>query len=235
MTDSVAYTPPKVRVAILEDHQGVIDGYLYRLGQTPQIEVVGTALSGVELEPMLAAHPADVVLLDINVPTAPGSPNPYPVLHVIPQLSKIYPDLSILVISMLTERALITAVMEAGARGYLLKDDGAAIRNLGAIVLAVAGGEIFVSDQAQQQILTRQLKGKAVVLTPRQQEMLSLCAAYPDWSLLDVAATLNVDYSTVRNTLAHAYLRLGVRGLAAAIARARQLGLITPLPPETLP
>ncbi|MBI5829846.1 MAG: response regulator transcription factor [Chloroflexi bacterium] len=231
----MAGTSPRVRVAILEDHPIVIDGYLSRLGQTPQIEIVGTASSGVELEPMLAAHPADVALLDVGVPVVPGSPNPYPILHVIPRLSKIYPDLSILVISMLTERALISAVMEAGARGYLLKDDGAAMRNLGAIVLAVAGGEIYLSDQAQQQILARQPNGKAVVLTPRQQEMLSLCAAYPDWSLQDVATTLNVDYSTVRNTLAHAYLRLGARSLAAAIARARQLGLITPLPPVTLP
>ncbi len=234
MTNNVAGRPPKVRVAILDDHQSIIDGYLYRLSQTPQIEVVGTASYGNDLEPLLAAHLVDVLFLDINVPTAPGNPNPYPILHVISRLSQIHPDLSILVISMLTERALITAVMEAGARGYLLKDDGEAVRNLGAIVLAVAGGEIYLSDQAQQQILTRQPKGKAVVLTPRQREMLSLCVAYPDWSLQDVAATLNVDYSTVRNTLAHAYLRLGVRSLSAAMAKARQLGLVTPLPPVTV-
>jgi DNA-binding CsgD family transcriptional regulator len=55
-----------------------------------------------------------------------------------------------------------------------------------------------------------------------------LCAANPNWSRIQVAVHLDVTPSTVRNILHQAYLRLGVNTLAAAIARARQLGLITP-------
>ena len=62
----------KVRVAILDDHQSIIDGYIYRLSSTPEIEVVATANYGEELEPVLAKYPADVLLLDLSVRTSTG-------------------------------------------------------------------------------------------------------------------------------------------------------------------
>ena len=68
-------------------------------------------------------------------------------------------------------------------------------------------------------------------LSPRQLEALSLCAAYPDWTSADVAEKMSVSNSTVRNLLSSAYLRLGVHSRPAAIAIARQQGLITPDPP----
>lgn len=218
----------KIRVVILEDHQSTIDGYLYRLKDTPQFEIVGAAAFGVELEPLLAEHPADIALLDVNVPTAPDNPNPYPILHVIPDLLQKYPDLAVLVISMLTERALIQAVMDAGASGYILKDDSAAIQQLGSILSSVASGGVYLSEQARQKLFKRHPKDNEPVLTQRQIQALSLCAAYPDESLADLAGKLCVTNSTVRNLLSGAYLRLGVSHRAAAVAKARQLGLITP-------
>ncbi|HEY4691564.1 MAG TPA: response regulator transcription factor [Anaerolineae bacterium] len=218
----------KIRVAILEDHQSTIDGYLYRLKDHSQLEVVGAAAFGSELDPLLAEHPADVVILDVNVPTAPDNSNPYPILHVIPELLQKCPNLAVLVISMLTERALIQAVMDAGASGYILKDDSAAIRQLGSILQSVAGGGIYLSAQAHQQLSRHRWKTDKPLLTRRQVEALSLCAAYPDESLADLAARLSVSNSTVRNLLSGAYLKLDVSHRAAAVAKARQLGLITP-------
>jgi DNA-binding NarL/FixJ family response regulator len=231
-------SPPKnlkkIRIAILEDHQSTVDGYLYRLGRMPQMEVVGTAYSGAELETLLAACPADVLFLDVNVPTAPDNPNPYPILHVIPKLLQSYPELTVLVISMLTERVLIQAVMDAGASGYILKDDRAAIEQLGAIVLSVSGGGIYLSQQANQQLRRRQAPKTEVALSARQLEALSLCAAHPDWSRAELAQNMMVSVSTARNLLSNAYLRLEVPNLAAALAKARQLGLVTPQPPTGL-
>ncbi len=219
---------PKIRVAILEDHQSTIDGYLYRLKEVPQIEVVGTVMFGIELEPLLAEHPADVVLLDVNVPTAPDNPNPYPILHLIPELLQKYASLTVLVISMLTERLLIEAVMEAGASGYILKDDSAAIRELGAIILSVASSGIYLSEQAHRQLFKRQPNEDKPTLTRRQLETLSLAAAYPEASMAELATKLGVTPSTLRNLLSGAYLRLGVNNRAVAVAKARKLGLITP-------
>ncbi len=233
---------PVIRVAILEDHQSTIDGYLYRLQDLAQFQVVGTAAFGAQLEPLLAAHPADILILDVNVPTAPDNPNPYPILHVIPDLVQKHPDLAVLVVSMLTERALIQAVMDSGASGYTLKDDSAAIQELGSILVSVASGGVYLSEQARQKLFKHYKhhpKGDEPGLTQRQVEALSLCAAYPDESLTELAGRMSVSNSTVRNLLSGAYLRLGVSHRAAAVARARQLGLITPValfhPPEPAP
>ena len=218
----------KLRVAILEDHRSIIDGYLYRLKDPTQFEVAGIAAFGIELEPLLTEHPADIVILDVNVPTAPDNRNPYPILHVIPDLLQKRPDLSVLVISMLTERALIQAVMDAGASGYILKDDSAAIQQLGPILQSVASGGMYLSEQARQQLFKHRPKEGESLLTRRQLEALSLCAAYPDESLGELAAKLGVSNSTARNLLSGAYLRLEVSHRSAAVAKARQLGLITP-------
>ena len=222
---------PKVRVTILDDHQSILDGYLFRLSKTPGIEVVATLGFGEELEPILEKTPTDVLLLDVSVPTAPDNRNSYPILHVIPRLLELYPNLAILVISMFTDRGLIRAVVEAGASGYIFKDDQAVIQDLGNVVLSIANGGIYFSQQARQLILKHRNANDTDLLTARQLEALSLYAAYPDCLTTELAQKMSVSNSTVRNLLAGAYLRLGVHTRAAAVARARELGVITPSPP----
>jgi two-component system nitrate/nitrite response regulator NarL len=221
-------TDRTIRVTILDDHQSIIDGYLYRLKNTPSIEVVSTLAYGEELEPALKEHPTDVLLLDVSVPTSADNTNPYPILHVIPKLLQIYPNLAILVISMHAERGLIRAVIDAGASGYILKDDQAAIQGLGSVVISVAGGGIFLSQRALQFLTKHQTGEIGSPLTARQLEALSLCLAYPNSKTEELAYKMSVSNSTVRNLLSNAYLRLGVHTRAGALAKARQLGLITP-------
>jgi two-component system, NarL family, nitrate/nitrite response regulator NarL len=218
----------KITVAILDDHQSIIDGYLFRLGQKPEIEVTATLAFGDDLEPALRTAPVDVLILDINVPTSPENSNPFPILHVIPKLLKMYPQMNILVISMLVERSLIRSVMEAGANGYILKDDRATISELGNVILTVANGGIYFSPKAHQLILNQQMTQDGETLSPRQLEALSLCASHPDALTAEIAQQMSVSNSTVRNLLSGAYIKLGVRTRAAAIARAQNLGMITP-------
>lgn len=220
----------KIRVAILDDHLPIVDGYVYRLEKDPQIEIAATMSFGDDLEPTLKNKPADVLLLDVNVPTSNDNRNPYPILHAIPRLLQAHPDLNILVISMHAERGLIRAVMDAGASGYILKDDQAVLKDLGSVVKTVAGGGIHFSQIAHE-LYAKHLAAEEL-LTPRQLEVLSLCAAYPDDSTADLARKLDVSNSTVRNLLSGAYFKLEVHNRTAAIARARQMGLITPHQPE---
>jgi len=222
----------KIRVSILDDHQSIVDGYLYRLSSIPEISVVGVASFGEELEPMLKEHPTDVLLLDVTVPTSPQNANPYPILYLIPKLLQVYPTLFILVISMHNQYTLVKAVMEAGASGYILKDDQASIRQLGSVITSIAAGGIYLSQAVHQKLLRRQSGELGPLLTTRQQEVLSLCAAYPDLTTYEIAARLCVANSTVRNLLSSAYLRLNVRNRSAAVARCRQLGLLIPMKPE---
>lgn len=222
----------KVRVAILDDHQSIIDGFVYRLSSTPEIEIVATATYGEELETKLIKHHADVLLLDLSVRTAPDNPNPFPILHTIPKLLQKYPNLSVLVISMFSEPGLMRSLIEAGASGYILKDDQTAFRDLGNIVLSIAHGGIFFSKKAHSLYLKADSTEGDDLLTPRQMEVISLCAAYPDASTSDLAQMMNISNSTVRNLLSSVYLRLNVHSRTAAIEKAREMGLVTPRPPS---
>lgn len=221
----------KIRVTILDDHQSIVDGYLFRLNQVPEIEVEDILSYGDDLAPALQKHPVDVLLLDVGVPISAKNSNPYPILHTIPQLLEQYPDLAILVISMHTERGLIRAVVEAGASGYILKDDRERIQELGKWITAVAGGAVCFSEKALRAFIKREDES----LTNRQLEALSLCAAYPNSKTAELAHKMEIANSTIRNLLSSAYLKLGVQTRAAAVAKARELGLITPDSPALQP
>ncbi len=223
---------PQIRVAILDDHQSIIDGYIYRISSAPHIKVVATALYGEELEPMLVNHNVDVLLLDISVPNSAENNNPFPIMYIIPRLLQHHPGLSILVISMYTQRALVETLVNAGISGYIFKDDQASIQQLAKIVEIVAGGGIYFSQGAYRDLRGDQPES---VLTPRQLEALSLCAAQPDGDTVVLANKLGITGSTMRNLLSGAYLRLGVRTRAAAIARAQQLGIFPTLPETNAP
>ena len=208
----------------MDDHQSIVDGYRYRLSQVPEIELVTTLGYGDDLEPALKEQPVDILILDVNVPVSPRNPNPYPILHTIPKLLQLYPDLAILVISMFGDRSLIRAVVEAGISGYILKSDSQLIQELGKTILSVANGDIVFSEKAWKTFLSK----KDEPFTPRQLELLSLCAAYPNSKTAELARKMKVANSTLRNLLSAVYIKLGVQTRAAAIAKARELGIITP-------
>jgi DNA-binding NarL/FixJ family response regulator len=134
---------------------------------------------------------------------------------------------------MYAERGLIRAVMEAGASGYILKDDQKAIHDLGNIILSIAAGGVYFSQKAHQ-IYAKHLSTEKGTLSGRQLQALSLSAAYPDCTTADLAEKMSVSNSTVRNLLSGAYVKLDVHNRSAAIARARQLGLITRENPQYL-
>lgn len=218
----------KIRVTILDDHQSTIDGYLSRLGDTPEIDVVATIYFGEDLEPTLARVPTDVLLLDVGVPTSAENSNRYPILHLVPKLIRLYPSLKVLVISMYAEHGLIQKIIDAGAKGYILKDDRATILNLGTAIISVANGGIYLSEKASKLFLKSKGRQTDSILTPRQLEALSLCAAYPDILTEDLAQKMGVTSSTVRTLLSGVYDKLKVGNRAAAIAKAHDLGILTP-------
>jgi DNA-binding NarL/FixJ family response regulator len=216
-----------IRVAVLDDHQVVIDGCRYRLATVADIAVVATANCWSEMELLLADHECEVLFMDVNVPTSPDNPLPFPILHVLGQLAVHYPKLVTVIFSMSAEPAFVRAAMAAGARGYVLKEDAAAMRQLDAVVRDVAGGRPYLSPKAEAH--RRHSREETIRLTHRQLQALSLLASEPNLTLLFLAERSNVAASTMRNLLSDAYRRLGVANRGAAILRARQLGLVTPV------
>jgi len=216
----------KINVAVLEDHQSIIDGYIYRLSQYPEIAVIGTLTYGDELVPFLNTHPVDVFVMDISVPTGRKNPNSYPILFTIPKILEDFPDLGILIISMHTQPSIIHAVLEAGALGYIIKDDRVAIARLGEVIINVAKGKPFLSNQAEEIFINQSFPRKS--LNYRQLELLSLCSSEPGLTNNRLAQKLGMAPSTVRNMFSVIYQSLDVPNRGAAITKARTMGLITP-------
>jgi DNA-binding NarL/FixJ family response regulator len=217
-----------IKIAIFEDHQSIIDGYLYRLSQNPEMEIVATAFYGEDLETVLSGCDVDVLLLDIHLPTSSADRAPFPLLQAIPRFFSLYPRLRILVVSMSTQIALVQALVDVGVSGYIFKDDQASIQKLSTIVEIIANGGMYFSPEAQQQLSKSSID--LPTLSQRQLEILSICAQSPDITTAEIAVRLHIANSTVRNSLTQAYTRLGVRTRAAALARLQQLGVIFPGP-----
>lgn len=220
-----------INLAILDDHQSIIDGYRYRLRHSKSIQVVATATTAAELEPMLQRQPIDVLLMDVNVPVSDTNPNVYPILEVVPRLRRFYPRLVILVISMHRESELIQAVLNAGARGYIYKTDYGTIQNLEQVILtAVSGAPVAGSLQETAALVSK--PADVPNLSPRQLEILALLAAEPHLTTKAVALRLNISHSTTRNLLSMAYSRLKVPNKAAAIRKMQEIGIFVASDPR---
>lgn len=213
-----------IKISIIDDHQGIIDGYKFRLQNVEDIEIIDVAMDGEELESMLATHPEiDVLIMDINVPVSARSKNFFPILQLVPKILEDHPNIRVLIISMLSELNLIKELVDAGISGYVVKDDVESIRALSSILRKINRGELYFSES---------IKGKLqdfvnqFGLTNRQLEILSVCAAYPDLTSEQVAEMIDIASSSLRTTLSAIYSRLNVRSKAAAIFKAKDLGLI---------
>ncbi len=218
-----------INVAILEDHQSIIDGYLYRLQGAPGIHVAATAKYGEELGAMLKQHhPIHVLIVDIQVPVSPKRQDVYyPVIKAIPGLLEKYPSMYILAITMHTQMVFVEELIEASVNGIIYKDETESIEKLAKIVEKIANGDFYFSEMASQKIKEIQKYNSKPILSARQREVLNLCAKDPDCTTKNIAEELGIKDSSVRTMLSLVYERLGVRNRTAAIEKARKLGLIS--------
>ncbi len=214
----------KINISIMEDHQGIIDGYLYRLNNEKTLQIAGIARYGSELEPMLAATPTDVLILDMEVQISANNSSIFPIIQTIPKLIKKYPEMTILVISMYSQIVLIERLVELGVSGYIFKSDSGAIQDLAQIIEKLQQGETYFSQGIIPKLRSLKKKSNSSLLSPRQVEALSLCVSYPDETSDHLASRLGVSNSTFRNTLSSAYDRLGVHTRRAAIEYLKKVG-----------
>ena len=106
-----------IRVFLVDDHTVLRTGLRSLLVEQPGLSVVGEAGNGQELLDQLPETPADVVLLDINMPVMDGP-------ETARQLRIAYPEVTVLVLSMLDDEKHIFQMLDAGAAGYILKSAG---------------------------------------------------------------------------------------------------------------
>ena len=145
-----------IRVFLVDDHTIVRDGIRALLASEPSLQVVGEAGHGQELLDRLPTTPTDVVLLDINMPVLDG-------LATTLRLRAEFPEVKILVLSMLSHERYIGQLFDAGAHGYVLKS-----ADKGEIVVAIQS--VASSKQFLCSDLGLAMLRKVVTKTPDAEE-----------------------------------------------------------------
>jgi DNA-binding NarL/FixJ family response regulator len=107
------YTP--IRIVIADDHKIFRDGFKLLVKNQSKLELVGEAGDGRELLYIVAKEQPDVVITDIQMPIMDG-------IEVCKQIRKTYPHMQVIALSMFNDDNLIVDMLEAGAKGYLLKN-----------------------------------------------------------------------------------------------------------------
>ncbi|SHJ67248.1 two component transcriptional regulator, LuxR family [Hymenobacter daecheongensis DSM 21074] len=135
-----------IRIILTDDHTILREGIRALLQGEPDLQVVGEAASGQELLALLAHTPADVVLLDLNMPGMDG-------FAALGLLQLQYPALKVLVLSMLDHEKYVARTLESGARGYILKNaDSAEIMHA---IRTVAEGRLFLCTEIGLDLLRK--------------------------------------------------------------------------------
>jgi DNA-binding NarL/FixJ family response regulator len=213
-----------LRILLGDDHTVVRQGLRKILEAHEGWKVVGEAADGREAVRLALDLQPNVVVLDIGMPLLSG-------IEATRQIVRRLPDLGVLILSMHSDEAFITPALQAGARGYLLKDsaDTDLIRG----VTAVGCGKSFFSPAAAKVMLDdylRQLAKKGIVdrygaLSEREREIFQLIAE--GRSNKEIADLLSISVATVETHRAHILQKLDVHSTAELVLYAVRRGVIT--------
>lgn len=214
---------PKLRVVLGDDHTIVRQGIRKILEERPDWEVVAEAGDGRDAVKKVLEHEPDVAILDIGMPLLNG-------IEAARQIVKRAPAVRVLILSMHSDEAYITQALQAGARGYLLKDsaDVDLIRG----VTDVAAGKSFFSPAVAKVMLddyVRHLANKGIVdrydaLSEREREIFQLVAE--GHSNKAVADMLSISPATVETHRAHILQKLDLHNTAEVVLYAVRRGVI---------
>jgi len=157
------------RIVIVDDHRLFREGLKLILQEEQNYEIAGEFADGHEFIKFLDIMKPDLVLLDINMPVMNG-------IDAAKKALEIYPDLNILILSMLGEEDYYNELMNIGVKGFLLKDSDT--DELLIAIEKILGGAAYFSQQLLMQILQNKSKREqataSVSLTPRELEVLTL-------------------------------------------------------------
>lgn len=213
-----------IRLVLADDHQLFRRGLRQLLELEDDIRVVAEAANGVEALQAVADEQPAVLLLDLSMPVLDG-------LGVLAAVRRDFPRVAVVVLTMHGEEAIVLRALAAGARALVRKDsDSGEVINA---IRAAAAGRAWVESRAAvilleeyrrlNELIGRQAGGR---LSERDTTLLRLLAS--GYSNKEIAASLGLAESTVKNQLGGLFDRLGVSDRTQAALYAFSHGLLTP-------
>ena len=205
--------PDKISVLLVDDHSLVRRGFRRILEDEPDIEVTGEAADGVEAVRLAHELKPNVVVMDCAMPNMNG-------LLATRKILEQQPQTLVLMLSMHPEETLVRQALDAGARGYVLKN--AVDLELGAAIRRVVAGETVLDSQLNR---PETLKGdRAEHLTPRELEILQMIVEGK--SNKEIATVLDLSANTVAVHRANIMDALGIHKTAELVVYAIRNGLV---------
>jgi two-component system, NarL family, response regulator NreC len=215
---------PRLRILLADDHTIVRQGVRKILEERPDWEVVAEAGDGREAVRRALELEPDIAILDIGMPLLNG-------IEAAAQITRRAPDVKVVILSMHPNEAYITRALQAGAKGYLLKDS-ADVDLIRALEL-VSQGKSFFSPAVAKVMLddyVRRLAERGVVdrydsLSEREREIFQLIAE--GRSNKEIADLLFVSPNTIETHRAHIMEKLDVHSAVELVLYAVRRGLIS--------
>ena len=213
-----------IRVVLVDDHALVRQGFRRILEDDAELSVVGEASNGLDAIALVKKTDPDVVVMDMAMPEMSG-------LHATMELVKQRPGTKVLILSMYSDEQYVRNALDAGAKGYILKN---AIENdLTRAVKAVAAGEQYLAPELSSLLIRAIQTGgfeKASDpyerLTQREKQVLQLIAHGK--SNKEIAVMLDLSVNTVAVHRANLMSALGVHKTAELVLFAVKKGLVLP-------
>ena len=215
-----------ISVAIIEDHQILVDSLGLMLRYEPDMEFLGAASSLSDGQILVENCSPDVLLLDVGLPDGNG-------LDMIPQINTTSPDTHIIVLTSLSDEATLMRVVDSGISGFVSKDSQ--LSDLLETIRKAADGEIVMPTSLLMGLLMRLPRDKAAAykeergwerLTIREQEVLELLAKGKSGN--EIAGELHIAPLTVRTHIRNLMSKMGVHSRLEAVAFGLKNGIIDP-------
>ena len=215
----------RVRVALADDHPVVLAGIKALLQAAPEVALVGEATTGMAALQLIVETSPDVAVIDISLPDLNG-------LELARRLAEACPGVRLLALTVHEDRAYVQPLLQAGARGYLLKRSAA--EDLVRAIRAVAVGGVYLDPAVADKALPEpERRGSAPPyaepLSQREQEVLRLTAQ--GFSNKEIAARLDVSGKTVETYKARGADKVGLRTRADIVRYAVSRGWLNELGP----
>jgi DNA-binding NarL/FixJ family response regulator len=208
-----------VKVLLADDHEILLESLAASINSSGEIEVVSTATNGQEVLKKLEIYEVEVLVCDMQMPVMDG-------ISTILQVKLLFPEVRILMLTMLDDILPIKKAIQAGASGYIFKKSKKA--ELERAILTIASGKKYFNEDVINALSYENKENPPEIhhqtLTEREIEVLTLIAS--EFSSQQIADKLFISLNTVESHRKNIFRKLNIKNVAGIIRYALQNKLI---------